>query len=312
MTRILEIAGTPVRWTLLPAAALERLETQWQESLARTSHDEVYRGYLDGHSFRIPESQTWATSVAVAAIPCPPRVLPFLFEGRHRRIVLPTAYFRAPVSRQAVGQSLEGLLNARVQEAPTLPYKRLAVYAGLGRYGRNSLVYVEDLGTAHILAAFWTTAISDGTELPPFQPEGLPQCERCRACVQQCPTGAIPPAFGPIDVDRCVPLWNETDRDLPAGFPPGASNALVGCLACQRPCPANGPYFASAAVLPELSEEETRLVLQAEWQPALREVLSRVLSYEDEDTLRAWAPVLRRNLTAFLRAGALPPSKPAH
>jgi epoxyqueuosine reductase QueG len=102
-------------------------------------------------------------------------------------------------------------------------------------------------------------------------------------------------------VDRCVPLWNETDRPLPEDFPPEASNALVGCLACQRCCPANGAYFASAEHLSALSEQETRLLL-SDWQPALKDLLARVLSWDNEETLREWAPVLRRNLASYLQS----------
>jgi epoxyqueuosine reductase len=208
-----------------------------------------------------------------------------------------------------MGEALGAFLGARVEQAPTLPYKLLAAVSSLGRYGRNNLIYVEGLGTAHILAAYWTEAPCKERCESAARPDMLPQCERCRACVKACPTGAIPETFGPIHVDRCVPLWNETDRSLPEHFPPEAYHALVGCLACQRPCPANGSYFASAELLPELSEGETRLLLE-DWQPALKEVLSRLLSHHDEETLREWAPVLRRNLSAYLQAEAR--SHPVH
>jgi len=304
VSRIHEISGVQVRWTLAPVAALADLEPWWQESLALASRDPVFRGYLEGHSFRIPEGLSWAASVAIAVIPLGPRILPFVFRGRKRTIVLPSPYYQGPVTRARVGEHLEKLLAgepgpARVQEAPTLPSKPLAASCGLGRYGRNGLVYVDGLGTAHALAVFWTSVRAE--PVPPLIPTALPCCSTCGACIRACPTGAISDDFGPIIAHKCVALWNELDRDLPETFPPGSSHALVGCLACQTHCPANGDYFSDAAVLSELTEEETRLLLAAEWQPGLAKLLTRVLSHEDEETLQAWAPVLRRNLRAYLQ-----------
>lgn len=305
MTGTLVVAGLSVPWTLIPVEALADLEPQWQESLSRASQDEVFRGYLAGHDFRVPESAVWATSVAIAVLPFAPRVIPFLFEGRQHTIVLPTPYYQHRVTRAMVGEHLAQSLAqeygpTRVEVAPTLPYKPLAASCGLGQYGRNGLIYAEGLGTALSLAVFWTSVPAE--PVPALSPAALPHCASCGACFRQCPTGAIPAQAGPICVDRCVPLWNELDRDLPASFPTHVSNALVGCLACQCCCPANDDYFAEAEWLPELTEAETGLLLQGTWQPALRDLLARILSYREEDTLREMAPVLRRNLAAYLRA----------
>lgn len=294
------IQGLSVRWTLVAVDSLTALEPIWQEGLARASHDEVFRGYVEGHTFQVPEALAWATSVAVAVIPFPHRILPFTHRGQHREITLPSPYYQGKVTRPMVREHLEHQLSTRVQEAPTLPYKLLAASCGLGRYGRNGIIYAEGLGTAHSLAAFWTLAPPPSNRI--LAPEALALCESCGACIRQCPTGAIPDQFGPIQVEKCVPLWNEQDRDLPDGFPPSSSNALVGCLACQRNCPANVQDPSSTEMLPELSEQETALLLGDGWNPDLRRVLGQVLSLEDEAALREWAPVVRRNFAAFLEA----------
>ena len=298
------VDGLAVRWTLIPVQALVTLEARGQEDLSVASPDEVFRGYLMGHSFRIPESKAWASSVAIAAVPFPPRIVPFILNGRRRSIVLPSPYYRGRLTRAELGTRLEHLLSrerpARVEEAPTVPYKLLAASCGLGSYGRNGLIHVEGLGTAHSLAVFWTSVPTD--PVPSLSPKAHARCASCAACVRRCPTAAIPAEFGPIRVERCIPLWNELDRDLPPEFPPEASHALVGCVACQQCCPVDGEYLASAEEVPELSEAEVHVLLRAEWGTSLKEVLSRVLSSGDEVFLKEWAPVLARNFAAHLQA----------
>ena len=117
-----------------------------------------------------------------------------------------------------------------------------------------------------------------------------------------CPTNAIPESFGLIDHDRCIPLWNETERPFPSCIPVTAHNALIGCAICQMKCPANADYRKMIPVLRTLTETETEAILNGTWSDTFRSILDSILSFEDEEHLKAWAPLITRNLAAFLEA----------
>lgn len=317
MIREFEKEGVRVRWTAVPVGLLGALEPWWSDALSRASSDAVFREYVEGSSPSVPPEASWATSAAVASVSSPPRVLPFTYRGRLMSIAIPPSYCRGAVSRADVQAAISASLGGdgvevRVESATTLPLKLLAASSGLGCYGRNNIVYVDGFGTAHSLMGFWTDAAPAGIQPPsgapisdsPFPgPSRLTVCSECSACVSACLSGALPYDFGLVDADRCVTLWNETERDFPESIPAGTHNALVGCVLCQACCPGNAGFMDSALILPEMTGEETGLLLSGEWSPGLRALLSRILSTDDEELLRAWAPLARRNLAAFIASG---------
>ncbi|HAP44105.1 MAG: hypothetical protein A2004_03940 [Spirochaetes bacterium GWC1_61_12] len=128
-------------------------------------------------------------------------------------------------------------------------------------------------------------------------------CQICRRCLAACPTRAIPDPFGQIKVERCLPLWNETDRDLPADIPATAANALMGCVLCQRQCPINAVAWAKPLPLAPLTEAETALLLGDVWNDQVRALLARIVNQDDAAELQLWHPRLRRNLADFIASG---------
>lgn len=65
--------------------------------------------------------------------------------------------------------------------------KQLAVEAGLGWIGRQSLLVTPRFGTYVLLGELLLTDDADVYD-PPF--EGS-RCGRCHNCIESCPTGAI-------------------------------------------------------------------------------------------------------------------------
>lgn len=76
--------------------------------------------------------------------------------------------------------------RAFVDTAPLLE-KQLAVEAGLGWIGRQSLLVTPRHGTYVLLGELLLTDEADAYDAP-F--EGS-RCGRCRNCIESCPTGAI-------------------------------------------------------------------------------------------------------------------------
>ncbi len=139
-----------------------------------------------------------------------------------------------------------------------LPEKALAVAAGLGPVGRNTLVLERTGGPGCVL----------GVLLLPFEPvpsgelagrdpgspvSGSPgaECGTCRECVRACPTGAVR-GDGGIDRLRCIQYWAGAEGPVPPGIEEAWRGNLYGCDLCLAACPRFRPGVergASAGVL---------------------------------------------------------------
>ncbi len=90
----------------------------------------------------------------------------------------------------------------------------------------------------------------------------MARCETCLVCRRGCPTGAIGPDRVLLHAERCLTYHNEQPGDVPfpAWIDPSWHTCLIGCLACQRACPANPPL----EVVPTgvvFTQEETSALL---------------------------------------------------
>lgn len=133
--------------------------------------------------------------------------------------------------------------RAFVDSAPLLE-KRLAVEAGLGWIGRQSLLVTPQFGTYVLLGELVLTEETDRYD-PPF--EGV-RCGRCRNCIESCPTGAIV-APKVIDTGRCISC-HTIEREPSGGI--DLDGWIFGCDRCQSCCPHNqkAPMHANRAFDP--------------------------------------------------------------
>ncbi|MFR9642056.1 MAG: tRNA epoxyqueuosine(34) reductase QueG [Rikenellaceae bacterium] len=125
--------------------------------------------------------------------------------------------------------SLEG--RVFVDSAPLLE-KRLAVEAGLGWIGRQSLLVTPEYGSFVLLGELVVTIEAEGYDRA-FKGE---RCGDCRRCVERCPAGAINDNRT-IDTRRCISCrtveMTQDESALPlAGW-------IFGCDECQICCPHN-------------------------------------------------------------------------
>lgn len=136
---------------------------------------------------------------------------------------------------QQENPGLEG--RAFVDTAPLLE-KQLAVEAGLGWVGRQSLLLTPRYGSYILLGELLLT---DQTDLYDVPFEGS-RCGRCRNCIDSCPTGAIV-APKVIDTRRCIScLTVEREGGTTDGTASDAENLdgwIFGCDRCQSCCPYN-------------------------------------------------------------------------
>lgn len=123
--------------------------------------------------------------------------------------------------------------------------KSLAVRAGLGWIGRNSLVVNPRLGSMMHLGELF---ISEEVDVYDRPMEGV-RCGVCRKCVDSCPNGAIMEGRG-IATQRCISC-RTIERE-------GSHESIIldgwiyGCDACQSVCPFNShaPEYRNAQFAP--------------------------------------------------------------
>lgn len=111
--------------------------------------------------------------------------------------------------------------------------KSLAVRAGLGWIGRNSLLINPSYGSMLHLGELFIDADVDAYDKP--LAEG--GCGSCRACVGVCPNGAILDNCT-IDTRRCISC-RTIEREGEASEPISLDGWIFGCDACQSVCPHN-------------------------------------------------------------------------
>jgi len=119
---------------------------------------------------------------------------------------------------------------------PLISLKRAAQLAGLGAYGKQSLIVTPQYGPW----VRWNTVLTEAP-LEPDAPFESNLCGDCDACLRVCPVGALTPYV--VDGDRCLVgchLDSPSDelRALLARYEPQVTaHTHLMCTECQKVCP---------------------------------------------------------------------------
>ena len=270
------------------------------ENWGKISHNEVFRSYISNKQFWIPKDLSDAKSLIIIAVFMRPMLVNFLLGGRKHEIVLPPAYYddglTVEMLRDYILKEVVNEPGHRIERARVHP-KLLAVRSGLGKYGRNNLCYVEGMGSILALYAFFTDYPCEDTWT---EVNMMDSCKNCRTCMNSCPNKCISEVNFVIDAGRCLSLFNEIKGEFPEWIRPDAHDALMGCFRCQSCCPANREVIKLAGRLEDVTEEETRRILDGTPDKELLSSLSRKLkgfypTQSEEDF-----PVFTRNLRVLL------------
>ena len=162
-----------------------------------------------------------------------------------------------------------------------------AARAGVGFYGKNTLLITRHHGSWVVLGTVVTTA-----EIERSSPLAL-DCGSCTRCIDACPTGALDEP-GILDSTKCLSYWSQAPAPVPVEYRGAMGSYVYGCDICQDVCPWNRgtEKRRSGAALPEDAEPIVSLL---EW-----------LEAEDDDLRRRYDRLyFPRNDPRYLRRNAL-------
>lgn len=187
---------------------------------------------------------------------------------------------------------LGGEARICVDSAPVME-RELAHLAGLGWFGKNTMLINSQRGSYFLIASVLTTL-----ELEADQP-ALGGCGTCRACIDACPTGAIilDQDTWQVDSKSCI-SYNTIEHKsaIPAEINAQREGWIFGCDICQEVCPFN--QTRDSQPLRAASTQDPDFLAKQPW-PSLEE--ARAMTEEQWDQFTAGSPIRRAKFAGFQR-----------
>jgi epoxyqueuosine reductase len=152
-------------------------------------------------------------------------------EGRLPRYTWADHYAELREKLDKLGSALGGGYRVLV-DANQHVDREGAARAGVGFYGKNTLVITKRFGSWVVLG----TLVTD-VEIEPTPPLEL-DCGSCRLCIDACPTGALDDP-GTLDATRCLSYWTQSPEPIPEAMRAPLEDRVYGCDICQDVCPWN-------------------------------------------------------------------------
>ena len=141
---------------------------------------------------------------------------------------------------EQLGQRIGGRYRVLVDENDHVD-REAAARAGVGFYGKNTMIITPEHGSWVVLGVLVTDA-----EIEASTPLEL-GCGDCTLCIDACPSGALNQA-GELDAEHCLSYWTQSRRPVPVELRAEFAGQVYGCDICQDVCPWNRPGAKRSAV----------------------------------------------------------------
>ncbi len=222
--------------------------------------------YLQGRKVQEPRG------LVMLALPRPAYAVTLEFEDGPREFYFPPTYVEYNSTFDVVlGWFRDDLgLGPREADIVGAPLKSLAAMAGLIRYGRNNIGYVDGFGSyVQLFGIVTRSPLEADGEPKAVEAQVLDRCRDCRACANVCRAGAISLDRFLLRAESCYALYSESQDPIPEGMRAPSTDCLIGCLKCQEVCPENKGLLKKVATGLSFDRRETEILLaEPENRPA--------------------------------------------
>jgi epoxyqueuosine reductase len=259
-------------------------------------YKELYDAYLASFDFECQRKLAGAHSLIIISVPQPQVRIMFVREDRSYPVIIPPTYNFS--GDDQVADLLEAHLEPQGYrlEKVRLPQKLLAVRSGLAQYGKNNITYVKGSGSFYRPVVFISDFPCEADSWR--EPAVMEQCDKCSACVKACPTAAVGSDRFLLHAECCLTFLNERPKDFPKWLSPDWHNSLVGCMTCQKVCPANRDVLKWIESGVTFEHAETALILDGASHDQLsRKTLAKLKKLD----MMEYYDVLGRNLRVLIK-----------
>lgn len=141
----------------------------------------------------------------------------------------------------------------------------LAYQAGLGWFGKNSMLIHRQYGSFFIIGSLLSDIPLPALAEPVVETD---HCGNCTECIDLCPTDAIDPVTRTLIGNKCISTYTievfHPDRMEPPTKMEHAQGEIYGCDICQDVCPWNKKYLKQleAKSLSEVIPSDQREVFE--------------------------------------------------
>lgn len=173
------------------------------------------------------------------------------FEGQDYHYVLSQ---KLECIKESLDSNYENLVTFKSIDAQPVLERDLAYRAGLGWFGKNSMLINQKHGSYFLIASLFTN--HRFPELNSNEKLETDHCGTCQKCIDFCPTNAIDIENRTIIAERCISTFT-IEHFKPTAPPENmdqANGEIFGCDICQEVCPWNEKKLKSL-ISAELSEQ---------------------------------------------------------